>query len=291
MKKSSLKGHWRAFREEHRSTLKQSVDLEDLQPFGGGDARRCCLLLEHRALADEAPAPALRAVRKTEGETGRPAARPRTDESLEAVRERIEFVAAAAAGPEAPSGYRTASGKAVFRQGATVLPHVLTVAERVEAAASAERVRVTMRKSLKPPWSRGRPRTVEVPRRWVLEMCTPPAMTAFVSTTVRAIVPVDAGGRLLVEREIDGDDWKLLDELYRGHAGAGVETPRTLLDRIDYVGNLAVQLPLRPETQRKLVLYPKSGTGCGPRGDGSRTRWWTTGSTGTGPTRTRRRAT
>ena len=45
VKKSSLKaGHWAAFRELHRDTLAQSIDLEELQPFGGGDATRCCLL-------------------------------------------------------------------------------------------------------------------------------------------------------------------------------------------------------------------------------------------------------
>ena len=52
VKKSSLRaGHWAAFRELHHDTLVQSVDLEDIQPFGGGDARRTCLLLDHRPMA------------------------------------------------------------------------------------------------------------------------------------------------------------------------------------------------------------------------------------------------
>ena len=32
------------FRKAHEAMLAQSLDLEKLQPFGGGDARRCCLL-------------------------------------------------------------------------------------------------------------------------------------------------------------------------------------------------------------------------------------------------------
>ena len=49
VKKSALSaGHWKLFRKQHKGTLTQSVDLERLQPFGGGDARRCCLLMEHR---------------------------------------------------------------------------------------------------------------------------------------------------------------------------------------------------------------------------------------------------
>ena len=66
VKKSSLRaGHWAAFRELHRDTLAQSIDLEDLQPFGGGDATRCCLLLERRPMADTASAKQLRAVPRT----------------------------------------------------------------------------------------------------------------------------------------------------------------------------------------------------------------------------------
>ena len=51
VKKSALRaGNWSRFREKHKDMLAQSVDLEPLQPFGGGDARRCCLLMENRPL-------------------------------------------------------------------------------------------------------------------------------------------------------------------------------------------------------------------------------------------------
>ena len=260
VKKSSLKaGHWQAFREEHRSTLAQSVDLEDLQPFGGGDARRCCLLLEHHTMAGAPAGLRLKGIRRTEKKTSKPVARPKPDEAPEAVRKRIEFVTAGTEAAPTPSGYRTATGKAVFHQGATVLPHVLTIAERAEPATSMERVRVTTRKSTKAPWNGVRPRTIEVPSHWLVEMCTSPTMTAFSNHTIRAIMPLDTSGRLLTEREIDEDGWKLLDEVYQSHAAAGKQTPQTLLERIDYQRNLSIQLPLRPETQRKLVLYPKSG--------------------------------
>ena len=66
-------------------------------------------------------------------------------------------------------------------------------------------------------------------------------MAAFVAGTIKAIIPLDAAGSLLARRDIEEDDWWLLDELYRSHAGTGKQTPQTLLDQIDY--------------QRKLVLY------------------------------------
>ena len=49
VKKSALgSGQWARFREQHGKTLAQSVDLQSLAPFGGGDATRSCLLMEHR---------------------------------------------------------------------------------------------------------------------------------------------------------------------------------------------------------------------------------------------------
>ena len=70
---------------------------------------------------------------------------------------------------------------------------------------------------------------------------------------------MDAAGNLLAERAINEDGWSLLDDLYKTYAGTGRHTPGSLLDRIDHLRNVTVQLPLQPETQRKLVLYPKSG--------------------------------
>ena len=260
VKKSSLRaGHWAAFRELHGDTLAQSIDLEDLEPFGGGDATRCCLLLEQRPMADTASSKHLRAMRKVDEGTKKPVDRPRSDEAPETALERIRFTATAKRTPEAPSGYLTLTGKPVFRQGATVLPHVLTIAEKTEPAAERSRIRVTTRESKKSPWSSVQPRTIEIPKQWLLELCTTNSMAAFVTRTIKAIIPRDATGNLLKERNIDEEGWFLLDQLYRTHAGRGRHTPGSLLDQVDHLRKLRVQLPLRPETQRKLVLYPKSG--------------------------------
>ena len=260
VKKSSLRaGQWAEFRKLHGDTLAQSIDLEALQPFGGGDATRCCLLLEHRPMASAGNAKEVRATRKIDKDTKRPSARPQLHEAPEIALKRISFTVAAKQLLPAASGYLTPTHKPVFRQGATVLPHVLTIAERTEMATDRARVRVTTRKSKRTPWNVVEPRTIELPKRWLNELCTSNDVTAFVAKTCKAIIPLDAAGNLLSPRDIKEDSWKLLDELYRIHAGAGKQTPRTLLARIDHLRTLSVQLPLRPETRRKLVLYPKSG--------------------------------
>ena len=260
VKKSSLTGgQWNAFRERHKNTLAQSIDLEELQPFGGGDARRCCLLFEHRAMAGTKDgAKEVRALRKIDERTQSPMKRPQVHETPEAARERIQFVQTVERVPQAPSGYLTPAGKPVFRQGATVLPQVLTIAERTEVATDTKRIRVTTRESSKPPWNTVRPRTVEIPKHWLVELCTS-SMVTFTTRTVKAIIPLDGTGNLLTEEQIEENDWWLLDELYRSHVAAGRQTPQTLLQRLDHVRALSAQLPLRPESQRKLVLYPASG--------------------------------
>ena len=260
VKKSSLEGgQWDAFRKRHEDTLAQSIDLEELQPFGGGDARRCCLLFEHRAMAGtEDGARELRALRKIDERTQSPMKRPQVHETSEAARKRIRFVKTVERVPQAPSGYVTPARKTMFRQGATVLPQVLTIAERTEVATDTRRIRVTTRQSSKPPWNTVRPRTVEIPKRWLVELCTS-SMVAFTTRTVKAIIPLDERGNLLTRGQIDEKDWWLLDELYRSHVAAGKGTPQTLLRRIDHLRALSGQLPLRPEKQRKLVLYPASG--------------------------------
>ncbi len=260
VKKSSLRaGQWSAFRKLHRGTLAQSVDLEDLQPFGGGDATRCCLLLEHRPMALAAGSRQLQALRKIDDSTKVPTERPRLHEAPETAIERIRFTAATSQAPQAPSGYLTSTGKPVFRQGATVLPQVLTIVDKTEPAPERTRVRATTRKSTKTPWNGVKPRTIEIPKHWLIDLCTSNSMAAFVVRTIRAIVPLDAQGTLLPLREINEQGWLLLNDLYKTHAGTGRHTPGTLLERIDHLRNLTVQLPLRQDAQRKLVLYPKSG--------------------------------
>ena len=262
VKKSSLRaGQWAKFRKLHSDTLAQSIDLEELQPFGGGDATRCCLLLERRPMADTASAKQLRAVRKVDDGTKQPVERPRLYEAPESALERISFIELSERAPQAASGYFTPTGKPLFRQGATVLPHVLTLVERTDVATDATRIRVTTRESRQSQWKSVKPRTIEIPKRWLTELCMSKNLAAFVpsSRTVMAIIPQDAAGNLLEPGSIDEDDWWLLDELYRTHVGTGKGTPKTLLDRMDYHQQLSVQLPLRPAKSSKLVLHPKSG--------------------------------
>ena len=259
VKQSALRaGQWKTFRELHQQRLAQSVDLQELQPFGGGDARRSCLMLEHRPMTDT-KAPKVIATRAIDPSTKKPVPRPRPHEAPSTAIERIKYAAARERPQQGPSGYLNQTGTPLFRQGATIVPHVLTHVERIEPTHDAVRICVTTRRSSKAPWNGVAQQVVEIPKAWVIEVYTSKGVRAFAARTMRAIVPIGSDRRLLDEEQIDEDDWILLDELYKAHAGAGKSTPSTLLQQINYHDKLRVQLPLKPSTTRRLVLCPASG--------------------------------
>ena len=270
VKKSALRaGHWQRFREKHGNTLAQSVDLESLRPFGGGDARRCCLLMEHLHLVDNpAKAPLLQAdqripadlprlearLRTQSNEQGYPK-KPRPEEPWAAIRKRIRFQPAPDPLPQAPSDY----GTKAFRLGATIRPHVLFFADQV-FPQPFKRLRVRTAKSRHSPWNGVTPQDVEVPKRWLATLYRSPNMLPFVASTrdTRAIVPVDEQGNLDLRSAVEEPAWEILDGIYRKFRGKGKNTPKTLAAQINFAGKLSSQL--RPETSSmRMVLYPKSG--------------------------------
>ncbi len=269
VKKSALRaGHWQRFRKKHGETLAQTVDLESLQPFGGGDARRCCLLMEHCRL-DERPhtAAPLTADQRTSAETPRLEARlrslsnsqdqPRKPQSLEhwaAVRDRIQFQAVPVSLPQAPSDYA-----GVFKRGAAIFPHVLLVAEDVFPQA-LQRIRVRTRTSLHSPWNQVTAQDVEIPKRWLSTLYRSPDTLLFVASAriTQAIIPLNEQGSLDLDSASEEAGWESLDGIYRRLCGKGKNTPQTLAEQIDFAGKLSSQPQFRTSSKR-MVLYPKSG--------------------------------
>ncbi len=268
VKKSALRGgHWRPFRKRHGETLSQSVDLERLQPFGGGDARRCCLLLEHRPLTGElaqhtrqdphqdasAEAQRVEADLRSRPSGPKRLRKPQPEEPWSAVAARLQFTVAPAPLPQAPSGYSPGE----FRQGATVVPNVLLVAERTSPAFGMARVR-TLRSQHR-PWRDVGPQDVEVPKGWLSKLYRSVEMLSFVSSFrgTQAIIPVNDQGELSLDSALAEPGWQRLNTIYVRHRGKGQNTPKTLAGRINYGRGLSSQ-PQRRASDRCMVLYPTS---------------------------------
>ena len=233
VKKSSLRaGQWAAFRELHHDTLAQSVDLEELQPFGNGDATRCCLLLEHRPMARTA-APALRATRQIDEATKRQVARPQRDETPETALKRIRFTPTPKQPAQRPSAYFTETGDAEFQQGASIVPHVLTIAETIAPGARRDRGSgdyTRIRESAVEQRGAAHDRDSETLANRLFSSSTVPSFAA--RSTRKAIIPIHGDGKLLNESNITEEGWLLLNDLYTAHAGAGKNTPPTLMQQI-----------------------------------------------------------
>ena len=262
VKKSALKaGNWKKFREQHRA-LVQSVDLEALRPFGSGDARKCCLLMEIRAFRDRSqpavpqqsgpPARRLIARMAMPPPPQESPPKPRPVDSWSAIRTRISLVPAPALPPQVASEYHGA-----WRQGATVVPHVLLVAD--EIFPQGARTRVRTRRSVKSPWNALDAQDAEVPARWISRLYTSADMLPFLATVGdnRAIIPVNDSGDVDLDSAMDEFGWVGLNEVYRKYRGQGKTTPKTLAERINFHGGLTAQPRVKADGKR-LVLYPAS---------------------------------
>ena len=255
VKKSALHaGHWSRFREKHTvPTLAQSVDLEPLQPFGGGDATRSCLLMEHRPLRSETRAPRLKAQLSASTAQGHPR-KPKPEDSWSVVRTKIQFSIVPDPLPQAVSDYV----KKGFRQGATIVPEVLLVAEKTYP--QADRVRVQTRKSKQKPWKEVQPQNVEIPKRWLSKLYKSIDLYPFLASLddTQAIIPVDEQGKLDLVSAQEKFGWGHLEEIYRKHRGQGKNTPRTLAERINFHGALSAQ-PQHRIFDQSMVLHVGSG--------------------------------
>ena len=255
VKKAALKaGSWEKFRKWHESICMQTIDLEGLKPFGGGDARRCCVLFENRA-SNLAPKTRRHLVARIKSGTPTPHA------NIDDVMERLSFSAAPSAIARAISGYVDNRGTAVFRQGATITPKVLTVINRLAPADTRGHITVTTAASQHHPWSTIDSQSGTVPKGWVRPLMVSKAVIPYTVSPhamLHAVIPVNRAGALAHAPQDKASFWQEMEEIYDQHRGEGSNTPKTLLARISYGGELTAQLAIG-ETTQKMVVYPSSG--------------------------------
>ncbi len=240
-------GNWEAFRAWHEAHLEQVLDFSELKqpPFSGAAS---CALFEHRTCRQ----PCDRHVMvRTSGEKITSETVPKEAKRL------LEFRKARKRTRRAPSDY---IGR--FRQGATVVPHVLVLLDRVEVDGDEAVVTTkTPGKGSKKPWNELRPRNGRIPREWIGQVLFSEDLFPFCirSVQVQAIIPINEGGALHHDPRSATEFWRQLDDDYREYRGKGRATPKTLLGNIDYLGKLSRQLPLSDSKKKCVVLYPKSG--------------------------------
>ena len=255
VKKAALRsGGWRKFREWYKCVNAQTLDLQHVQPFGGGDARRCCVLFDRRPSRLESGT-VLEAVL---------AGKERPLPHMTAVEAQSLFhvCAAEARPPQSASGYvdDTPQAKPLFRQGATVTPKVLVVLDKnqIRAGDRPGTRKVVTTKSNKRPWEGVAVQEGDAPERWLHNLLTSTELLPFacMQDLPKALVPTDENGRL--EEDPGNKFWAGLEQLWKEYRGKGRNTPETLLGRLDYNRALTLQLGLRGR-DRTLVLHPTSG--------------------------------
>ena len=246
-------GHWAKFREWYKEIGVQTLDLEKIRPFGGGDARRCCALFDKRACTNLTVHTSQLLIAET-------TKKMKAGMSIRDARKLLRISPAREMSAKEPSAY--ADGR--FRQGASIVPAVLTKIEYDEHIAmmanQEDEVEVTTIQSAKDPWKKIHPLMGSIPRRWVRTLYTSNELLAFwVRTSTRhAIIPVDEKGNLERDPKRDNNLWRQCEELYEEYRSEGRYNPKTLRDRIDYGASLSKQLRVVTDVTRQTVLYPKA---------------------------------
>ena len=239
-------GNWNKFRKMHKEYISQSLDFSSAKVFGGGDARRSCVIFEIRR-SSLGNSEKLKA--ECVGPTPEASMSWEEAQSLLDWKEPIPF-------PVDKSGYIAKS----WRQGATITPKVLTTVKTNNIGSKPGTRYVETAKSDKGKWKRVSTKSGELPAKWLVPVLNSGQLLPFLTTELRtAIVPLRADGDILhAEMARENRFWRMLDDLYQEHRGLGTNTPRDLLSQINYANKLSAQLPLHPSTEY-MVVYPASG--------------------------------
>ena len=240
-------GNWKAFRAWHAAHLEQILDFSELKqpPFRGAAS---CALFEHRTCRQTRDR---HVMVRTSRERITSQTVPNEAKRLLELRQARERT------PRARSDY---IGR--FRQGATVVPHVLVLLDRFEFDGN-EAVVTTKAPGTgsKKPWSELLPRTGRIPREWIGQVLFSRDLFPFCirKAQASAVIPVDRDGALHRDPRRTAAFWMEIDDVYQEYRGSGSATPKTLLDNVDYLRKLSRQLPLPDSKAKRVVLYPKSG--------------------------------
>jgi len=250
VKESAIQsGQWAPFRNVHKC-LAQSLDLRPLQPFGGGDATRCCVLFECRGLSQIDAQLVVADVH--EGMR-----RPSFDDPLKVVERRIRYDIAPNPMPQKNSEYDVSE----FRRGAEIHPHVLTRIENKRKSSQSGWIEVKTSKSIQKPWKFIENQMGTIPEHWARTIMDSKKILSYIILECpKTIIPLNRNGTLLENPGNICPFWEELNELYEANRGRGKSTPQTLINQFDHRGKLSAQLN-EPTTHlnRPILLYPCSG--------------------------------
>ena len=255
VKKACLSGqNWEPFRQRSFDAVRQVLDLQPMQPFGGGGARRCVALLEHRTCSNTLQSSHERVILSPVA--GTKSIRPH--DRLPGVLRQITCVPAPPPIPRRESPYLRNG----FRQGATIVPACLTLISTADRSADGT-ADVTTSRSTKHPWSQIEPLHGHIPTQWIRPFLPSTNLLVFSlrPCTRECIVPTDANGDFSEFPPVDNAFWDNAERHYANHRSGGKNTPKTLLRNIDHNNHIRHQLTAQAtRTNRTLhtVLYPAS---------------------------------
>ena len=159
--------------------------------------------------------------------------------------------------PKSPSDYFEGS-KALFAQGATLVPHCLVKVTDYTKAESKQDIKITTTESRQKPWKALGRQKGTVPKKWLRTIVGSDSLLPFaVLENEKFIIPVIDGEE--DESKEDNSYWLAAESLYAANRGKGTSTPKTLFDNLNFQNKLLKQ-NWQKSAQGRLVVYNTSGS-------------------------------
>ena len=143
------------------------------------------------------------------------------------------------------------------RNGATLIPNCLIKIATKDDDGNNNTTEITTVPSRHRPWKELGTRNGNIPKHWVCDVVTSNELLPYhTSELSQFTIPLSKTRTTFDDSPMDCNYWRNVDGIYKKHMGAGGNTPKTLLNRLNH--HKALEKQLNRES-KYLVVYNSSG--------------------------------
>ena len=252
---AALKGtNWEKYRSATARMLRQTWDLGNL-PFP--DQSKSCVRFENwgnfsTKHGDHIPNLLTRRLRKKKG-----VGRLRRDETWSQVESKTTWEDIVHKFPDSPSEWLDDTGKALARQGASLVPHCLVKIQSKHP--NYQSIDISTCPSRHEPWRKFGSLRGSVPRHWIVETVFAENLLHFGTIGgTEVVIPMNRLHSAFSQERNNVKFWNDVSTIYKNNCGKGSTTPKTLIAQIDYNSKFSRQLN-KGKSSKRMVIVNSSG--------------------------------
>ena len=244
--KTALSGcNWKPYRQKFEKKIVMAWDLGKL-PFPK-QSQACVNIVSKKERTGKKR---LRLLKKRKGTE-----KLFTQDSWKQASGKVRWVGPSRTYPVKPSDWLSGRGANAYR-GASLFPYCLTRVRSMDISGNMFNITTVVSRQKK--WKDVGSRSGEVPTLWVRRVIMPENLLPYCVSSKRShfVIPINKHGTAFENDPLSNRFWRDADDIFRNKRGKGSNTPKTLLDNIDFKGKLSKQLGRK---NKHFVLCNNSG--------------------------------